>query len=1196
MSSYTKAKVWDQVYSTMVNLPSGIASTASALNAMNKNSINRDLEKRYEEYQAFVDYADSHSVNPAYKSMEGYIQAASEATGIDRKFIKNVLDSVNWDPTRTNNSTLTDWMVQNGYGTNSWKRNYITKKISENSRGTIIDLIETGMQDFATNKLTEGPYTFFENERSSRDELRRLCDAQYISESTGMSKEYVQSMLSDGGIMETINKWYDEDYTSMLRDYEDQQNSALISTQTKNLVTVNAKQAVSENQTAEQFINGVYESINKTGYNVAFGKYDTDMMISTAISAYMAEYAVEFTRNNFALSDYEFRTRFFAQMEAKRDEIVNILGDKESENLFRASADTAVSNAYTDVYTLKKEFMSEDEQNAINALNQNKELKDEEVSSIITIVSNNITSANANINNGMWSSYSEMSFDDYVNHVSGELFKTGQELLDFCNENGKTDLYSKFTSSYSSVVKKVREQNDATIEEIKTANSNDIQKSVNALVSDMKDNPSRYSTWSDDDIAMFLGFEDYESYMDSGAADKQQLGWFEDIRSALSSAKTRNAADKKSEYDLKLGLQVDDILSKMASLPFEYYKVTDDEIASIFGYESYKEYLEKCNDETEKTLFNKLVKGRDSAKSEVDRLMKDSSTEADKVRDEQMKVYKENVKANASNIISYGSSGVKISHDDIANMISLGMFSSVDEYLDNADSEMRSVLISTINSYDDEFAKSIGIDMNSIYYGVQNALIGNQNGLVSVSSVSYKNASFSSEFIPKDSDPSSYDKDTYGLFNNEAGIKFDYSLNDSSVEFYNPFELQLESVLYDYQMSEGDGSSLKIYGYDEFVKYAKSNYGEMLNNPEFMKTLVKAWNKTYCSIPTSDEAKKAARSAIESEAWKELTSTGNITSAQKIFSSAYDLYDSPKDYADAYNKLSLAIDPDVNSAVSEVEGIAKSMIPSGSTYSSYRNAWTNIPASDLQKLQSDIMRNPDKKNDIISDFVDSSINRITEEMATDYYKELKSIGSLYAGFGGKNSESIANGPQLFSMMVDDRFYVGKPDNNTFSVLLASMKNDPAKNIYDVATSMVYEGSDRFEKLEENQQSIVHSMVAPVAYAYTKMSFMSDNAEKFLGVKPDDMKYVVLNNDIALVDTSNGNIYSIPSNSSSASWTVCRPTYAELQNIKNSSDSLYVVKETDGASYGGLNLDEIKKLLVKNNVSFPNNGFGYAKLN
>ena len=397
-------------------------------------------------------------------------------------------------------------------------------------------------------------------------------------------------------------------------------------------------------------------------------------MISTAISAYMAEYAVEFTRNNFALSDYEFRTRFFAQMEAKRDEIVNTLGNKESENLFRASADTAVSNAYTDVYTLKKELMSEDEQNAINTLNENKELKDEEVSSIVTIVSNNITSANANINNGLWSSYSEMSFDDYVNHVSGELFKTGQELLDFCNENGKTDLYSKFTSSYSSVVKKVREQNDATIDEIKTANSNDIQKSVNALVSDMKDNPSRYSTWSDDDIAMFLGFEDYESYMASGAADKQQLGWFEDIRSALSSAKTRNAADKKSEYDLKLGLHVDDILSKMASLPFEYYKVTDDEIASVFGYESYKEYLEKCNDETEKTLFNKLVKGRDSAKSEVDRLMKDSSTEAEKARDEQMKVYKENVKANASNIISYGSSGVKISHDDIANMISLGMF------------------------------------------------------------------------------------------------------------------------------------------------------------------------------------------------------------------------------------------------------------------------------------------------------------------------------------------------------------------------------------------------------------------------------------------------------------------------------------------------------------------------------------------
>ena len=109
MSSYTKAKVWDQVYSTMVNLPSGIASAASSLNALHQGDINRDLENRYEEYQAVVDYADSHSVNPAYDSREGFIQAASAATGVDRKFVKNVLDSVNWDPTRTNNSTLTDY-------------------------------------------------------------------------------------------------------------------------------------------------------------------------------------------------------------------------------------------------------------------------------------------------------------------------------------------------------------------------------------------------------------------------------------------------------------------------------------------------------------------------------------------------------------------------------------------------------------------------------------------------------------------------------------------------------------------------------------------------------------------------------------------------------------------------------------------------------------------------------------------------------------------------------------------------------------------------------------------------------------------------------------------------------------------------------------------------------------------------------
>ena len=66
MSSYTKAKVWDQVYSTMVNLPSGISSAASSLNALHQRDINSDLENRYEEYQAFVDYADSHSVTSIY--------------------------------------------------------------------------------------------------------------------------------------------------------------------------------------------------------------------------------------------------------------------------------------------------------------------------------------------------------------------------------------------------------------------------------------------------------------------------------------------------------------------------------------------------------------------------------------------------------------------------------------------------------------------------------------------------------------------------------------------------------------------------------------------------------------------------------------------------------------------------------------------------------------------------------------------------------------------------------------------------------------------------------------------------------------------------------------------------------------------------------------------------------------------------
>ena len=1195
MNSYTKAKVWDQVYSTMVNLPSGIASAASSLNALHQGDINRDLENRYEEYQAVVDYADRNSVNPAYKSREGFIQAASASTGIDRKFIGNILDSVNWDPTRTNNSTLTDWMVQNGYGTNSWKRNYITKKTAENSRSQIVDTLKQGISDFAEKNMLEGPYTFFDNERKMRYQLRKLSDTAKIAEITGIPKDYVDNLISsDPTIMEEVNEWFDGEFTDKLRDYETQQQSANIATQTQSILDVHVLQCINNNTSDTEFAQGVLNIINRTGYSAAFDKGMKDRMIASSIASYLSQYAVDFAKTNCMLSDSQFFSKYESDITAKRDSIVKAFGDYGITDDMISYADSAIYKALGTAYKTKNEEL-EDSAEAYTKAQADKIKSDLEYAS--TELKNRLSTADYDISNGKAYKYSSMSIDDFIKEVSNETFQSKNDLLAWCNKNRKNDIYKSFLELHTNAISKHESEKQEEI----SATANGIKlngvKKADELIQKINADPNKYATWTNDDIAKSIGFDSYEAYMNDTDPNKQSL--FSRINSAIESAKksvdeekTNASKEKQSQEDIALSIKADEIVRKINNAPSVYYDKNEDFAAQSIGFDSYEAYKNGNPSKNAVSCFNSIMQAIKSAKNEVSNEDAKIRQETDKARKELRTMYVSEMRNISTSIIENAKSGLIYDPDKLASVLSMEYFSNHQDLIDNSSPEIKTLYIKTLSSMSDNYADFIGIDNNSVVINALKARSENTTGNVNVAYVSFTGPSIESV----KGTPDSYNKSKFNLFNDTSEPIADFSLKESEVETGNPFERTYDWIDKDYKLEDDEEVSDKIYDIDAFISYVDSVYPNMKNNTKFMKALVTQWNKAYCSIPTADKTKKASREALEAQAYSELISTGDINTAQKILSSGYNLYDSPKDYSDAYEKLKLTQSGDVKNAVSAVETMAKSMIPKESTYSSYRNAWTNIPFANIQKLQSDIMRNPDKRESIISEFIDNSINIITSKMADDYYKELKSVGSLYAGFGGNNSESIENGPQLFSMMVDDRFYVGKPDSNTFSVLLASMKNDPNKNIYDVATSIVFEGSEKFDKLDDNQKSIIHSMVSPVAYAYSKMSFMSENAEKLLGVNPENIKYVVMNNDISLIDTLNGNIYSIPFNSASSSWTVCRPTYSELQNIKKSSDSLYVVKETDGATYGNLNLDEIKKLLVNNNISFPNNGFGYAKLN
>ena len=226
MSSYTKAKVWNQIYSTMVNLPGEIASTASAMNAMNQNIINRDLENRYEEYQAVVDYTDAHIISAQNSDRESFIAAAASATGVDSKFIDKVFKTTNFDPAKMNGATLTDWMLQNGYGTESWRRDYVTKKLVESEENNIAEYIQTSLINDANEQLESNPSSLDNWSSFTGKKLNEYMNAEKIANALNMNVQRVQELMTSGNVSERVNKWYDTDFSDEMNNLQYQQQQA----------------------------------------------------------------------------------------------------------------------------------------------------------------------------------------------------------------------------------------------------------------------------------------------------------------------------------------------------------------------------------------------------------------------------------------------------------------------------------------------------------------------------------------------------------------------------------------------------------------------------------------------------------------------------------------------------------------------------------------------------------------------------------------------------------------------------------------------------------------------------------------------------------------------------------------------------------------------------------------------------------
>ena len=1197
MNSYTKAKVWDQVYSTMVNLPSGIASAMTSMNQMHQADVRRELENNYEGYQAVVDYADAHSVNPAYTSRDGFIQAAAEATGQKTSFVDKVLSSNNWDPTKTNNVTMTDWMLQNGYGTNSWRREKQNQKTFENNSNKILSFIENGMQTFAENKLMEGPYTFFDNERASKNELQRLMDPSQIAEATGMPKEYIKSLMDDAGISDKVNAWYEDEYVGMLRDYEDQQQKAGIATQANSLLKVHVQQTLSNDWTDEEFVEGVMNIINETGYNVAFDSGYVNSFLNSAMSSYIANYALDFTDNNLKLSDYEFNRRYKESMTDKIDSLSKAFGDKGIEENLIKSATAAAYGAFSTAYETKQKLIA-DYQDAESEAAEDKQEYD--FDTFVNTLKTDIDSINYNIKNGEYFDYANMDMDTFVNHVSKGAFANEAELKDWAIKNGKTEIYDSVLNAHTSAVSKMKTEAESDLEAHKQAFKADKQVAVNDLLNQIKTDNFKFAGWTDDTIAQFFDFKDYKSYMDYKGDDKSEYtSWFESIRKEINTAKEniRNEIDDfaKNEKELRLNVYTDRIIQGIDQLPLMFYNKDNNWIARQVGFESYKEYTARCT-ENQRTNFNRIKTALSTAKTKIGNMTAKAEDEAEKIRTEQLSQFTEAMNTNMSAIISDSSAGIYYSDDDIAVRSSMGLFESVDDLMDNADKTIRENFIAGLKKSRDAYAEYIGINLNLLYSNVSVARNKDISTPVKVSYVSYKeghgfaidtsnNATQSPDGeiqSSEDKKPSSYDETKFAFFNSDkSSPDYDYTYMPSEVSFVgNMFEVQYDWISKDFEMSEDGKISGKVYDYDAFIEYAQTNYPEMLNNEKFMKSLIAEWNKTYCSIPTSEEKIKELQDEIINEAMSILTNEYDYNGARTYLSRFQYLFEKPEDYQKALNGISLKLSESVSNAISNVEQKLRRMIPADMRNNGQVFSWMQVSQGSAQALQAKINSDPANEQEYIQKFYEECLSSVTSKMLEDFYGEMKSVGKLYQYYGTEDADVMTNGAMMFGRMVSDKFSIGKLNPDKISVIYGYLKQSGKKdNIYDVATSVIFNDEKlKYENLSDSEKNAVSNAVSPLAYMYDKSSYMEKNLTSYFGLDESDLKLVSYNNDVAIFDTKSSTMYTIPINASTNNWvSYTIKDEAVKSEIKN-TNSLYLVRPSyvDHETVKEISLIDMKK--------------------
>lgn len=339
MSYYTKAKLWENINSNVNSMMNSVASLKQSFDYGKQYDMNKEFDNRYEEYQAVVDYADANAYTK-YDSIDSFINSASSDLNIDSKFIKNVIESNNYDPTMSNGATMTSWMLQNKTGSDKWRRNQITKALNKSDESTIQNYILSGLETYAQELVSKDPYSMYDWEPSVKKKYSELLDPKSISEATGIDERRVQDVLNNSTIKENVDNIYDTKLHEYFDGLKEQQENARIKQAAGKYITSVIDQCVANNTSTEDFKKLLDESIVESGLNLTESPEILERYRYEAYESYIAKKSIEFGKENFLLDDYEFHEKFVEYNTELRKEFY---GDSKKNSSYMNYADAYTS-------------------------------------------------------------------------------------------------------------------------------------------------------------------------------------------------------------------------------------------------------------------------------------------------------------------------------------------------------------------------------------------------------------------------------------------------------------------------------------------------------------------------------------------------------------------------------------------------------------------------------------------------------------------------------------------------------------------------------------------------------------------------------------------------------------------------------------------------------------------------------------